>query len=324
MNEIWLGDMARALDAVGSGTAAQRRMVALMLGFRGRSAGHRLPPSAPLRKAPNTSATREPVSGRASANGEEDTSAAADEVTARLPDARSTGGVPGAEARLIGYTSLRTIPVGEETLPRASAAGLLARPPHTPLFARRYSRAVLHGLLTQYSPDGPIDHNALVRHVARRRLTDLPRLSVRTMRFGVQVLVDQGEAMAPFRRDQADVVHQVRTLVGATQTEVVYFAESPLQGRVSEEPAWTWRENRLPPPRTRILLLSTLGSGGGWTSPHAVRAEWKRFAELAYRRNCTVAVLIPRPRRLWPVWADGLFTLLPWDRRTTSERPARS
>jgi hypothetical protein len=305
--DIWLGDVARAFDAVGARTPEARATVARLLGFDVR---------------PDTGAD---VAGRTEQtwpvpDGGEAALQPASEVSQPPPAARRGRGGGGGPQRveLVGYDPVARVDDGKEQLPPTPEEWLSATPDHIPLLPPASTRAVLQALLTQESLDGPVDHAALVDAAARRRLAALPRSAVPTMRFGVQVLVDQGDGMVPFARDQVHLVHQIREVAGADRVEVRYFADAPQRG-AGDGPLWTWTEYRPPAPKTRIVLLSDLGIGGVlWSPSRSARTEWESFAELARWHRCDVVALVPYPR--WPAWASRLFTVVAWDRTLTATR----
>ncbi|MFJ4976886.1 hypothetical protein ACIP6X_16330 [Streptomyces coeruleorubidus] len=146
----------------------------------------------------------------------------------------------------------------------------------------------------------------------------MPRHPVRTLRFGVQMLVDLGTGMEPFSRDVSEVVHQVRRTAGHEHTEVVYFDHCPVRG-VGQGPRWTWGEYLPPAPGTRVFILSDLGMGGPRLDPRrSTRAEWERLVALLAHAQCTAVAFVPFPRKRWPLWATKLLPLAPWDRQTTA------
>lgn len=316
MGEIWLSDLARAWAAVGARTEEERHAVARLLGLgdspldraRLRTVAEpgREPASRDLRLPPEAGETAEDP---------------ADEDTGATGDTDEESGDDGGQIRRIGVEPV-TVAAATTTLPRPGGASPVR--PHLPLIDPRLGRSVLQELLAQPSGEGPIDVDALVRRVASHRVTGMPRRPSRTLRFGVQVLSDEGDGMAPFAKDQEDLIQGVRDLVGDDITSVVSFADAPLRG-AGDGPVWTWTTYRPPPPGSRVLVLSHLGIGGPWPDPgRARRQEWTDFAELVGRAACRAIVLVPYPLARVPGWAFPLFPVLSWDRTLTVWRAAQA
>jgi hypothetical protein len=315
--DMWLGDAARAFDAVGAHTPEARATVASLLGFDIRRVAEvgvagRTAQTSPVPRRRASESQPEP--------GRPQMAEPAGEVAAQPPPTarRGRGGGGRQRVELVGYDQVGRADDAGEHLPPMPDEWLSATPDHIPLLPPASTRAVLQALLAQESLDGPVDHAALVEAASRHLLVTLPRSTVPTMRFGVQVLVDQGDGMAPFARDQVHLVQQVREVAGADRVEVRYFADAPQRG-AGEGPLWTWTEYRPPAPKTRILLLSDLGIGGlPWSPGRSTRTEWESFADLARWHSCDVVAMVPFPR--WPTWASGLFTVVAWDRTLTAAR----
>jgi hypothetical protein len=179
-------------------------------------------------------------------------------------------------------------------------------------------------LLERQTADGPVDVVKLIRLAATLRVSTVPLRHVPTLRFGVQILVDGGDGMAPFAADQDHVVRQVRDLVGAERTEVRYFANAPLRG-VGYGPVWTWTDYRPPAPGTPVLVLSDIGLGGWWLDPaRAERSEWEEFARVIVGHGCELIALVPYPAARWPAWLTRRFAVATWDRRLTAGRAQRT
>jgi hypothetical protein len=313
--EIWVGDLVRAWEAVDARTPEKRTAVARLLGLdevavrpdRAESATEDRPHEMEARPIPEAPVTPEPV----------DPAEPGDETQSdAVPDQPLEG---NDVVRLIGVEPVAVLG-GGPTLPRAGDTGSHRR--HLPLINPRLTRSVLQELLSQETEEGLIDVAALVERAAKLSLRHVPRRATRTLRFGVQVLSDEGAGMAPFVRDQEHLIRQVRHLVGDAAT-VAYFADAPGRGAGSG-PVWTWSAYEPPPSGSRILLLSHLGIGGPWPDPaRAGRSEWEQFAELVRWHGCRVIVLVPYPIARVPAWAFRLFAVASWDRSLTSARAAR-
>jgi hypothetical protein len=200
--------------------------------------------------------------------------------------------------------------------------------PHQPLFPPRSTPAILQAALSRQVAEGPIDITSLVETVARcKPVSVVRRRYVPTLRYGVQVLVDLGPAMEPFRRDQEQVTRQIIATVGHEKVRVRYFAYSPLRG-TGTGAGWTWRRPYRPPSRgTPILLLSDMGIGGPAGDLRAsTYPEWLEFGRIAAGNESGIVAFVVYPPGRWPSWLASLGHPVSWDRRATarSTRTART
>jgi hypothetical protein len=133
----------------------------------------------------------------------------------------------------------------------------------------------------------------------------------------VQVLVDQGDGMQPYRRDQRELARRITGLVGAELTQIRYFADAPGRGTGPASPR-TWQRYRPPSPGTRVLVVSDLGVGGPVLHPRrASVAEWYQVLDEIVRAGCTALALVPYPVTQVPAELTPLLSALTWDRTTT-------
>ncbi|MER5575653.1 hypothetical protein [Streptomyces massasporeus] len=247
------------------------------------------------------------------------------------PDAADAVPAPGGAAghrppstlQPVGYTLPLEQNWAREGLPRPDRALMALQPPYTPLLARSSTLALLEAALSGSAPDGDVDVEDAVELLARGLpLAFLPRRMRRTLRHGVQILVDHGPALEPFTRDQAQLRDRVEALVGKGKTELLHFAHSPLRG-AGAGPLWTWDAYRPPPRDSAVLLLSDCGTiGPPGDRARSTPAEWQRFAELVRRGGARPLALLPVPERRVPQWLAAIMPVLCWDRGTTVGRVA--
>ncbi|MEY9992926.1 hypothetical protein ABIE67_004958 [Streptomyces sp. V4I8] len=310
--QIWIADVVRALDV--ARTESERAQVQEMLGLVGSM------PRTDFVPPP----TRPPVPEHWAEAPPEPPDAEPRSEPLPRPDAEDRGEVTDPTAEL---PLLRPARVEGTSAPREPVEPL-ARPtservplPHLPLLVPRWTSAILRAMLSRQVSEGPVDIPALIDTLAHGRpVTRLPRRRVPTLRYGVQVLVDRGTGMQPFRRDQDQLVGLIRTVVGADLVEVGYFSHAPQRGT---GPGARWTRTEYTPPECgrRILLLSDLGLGGPPDDPHrAAPAEWAEFAGLVTRAGCSVVALSPYPPARWPGWMTRLLPLVSWDSTTTASR----
>ncbi|WP_330477220.1 hypothetical protein OG301_05575 [Streptomyces platensis] len=318
--DIWIGDLLTAFVRVGADDAAQQESVARLLGFD--VAAHEPPgtaepqedvppPGPPGRPGESARPQPRPVGPTA-------TPVALAAVDPSIP-ANGTG------LRLLAPVAHEPRPEVEwqvASLPLPPAGQHRSKPlPHEPLLAPRSSSAILQLALSRITADGEPDIPETVRRLASGHpLTEVPLEPVRTLRFGVQVLVDLGAGMEPFGRDQQELVAQVQNTVGQEHTEVRYFEGSPLQG-TGPGHRRSWRPYEPPARGTRVLVLSDLGLGGSGLGPRrGTPADWREWGRLIEGAECTGVAFVPYPCERWPAWATRLMHIVSWDRHTTVGR----
>jgi hypothetical protein len=169
--------------------------------------------------------------------------------------------------------------------------------------------------LTTEVPEGRLDIARLVDLVARLEVpAEIPRLLCPTLRNGLQVLVDYGDAMMSFRDDQRRLVREVQDLVGGSAFfEVFLFRGTPARW---SRPLITRRElptYALPPPGTPILALTDLGIGAlAAGQPHVPPGEWLALTRSAETAGCPVTAFVPyRTERVPPALREAL-TIVHW------------
>jgi len=307
-SEIWLGDVARAFAALRPQTAADRAAIARLLGFESQLEAAPAQPSHPPSAVPE--AERAPVPER--------------------PVRR--WGIPlvrpslGRSARAQGATDERrllvpvsrdprpTVTWGQPALTVATTEQLSQLPPHIPLLPPRSTTVILQTLLGQPVPEGAVDVALTANQLAAQRpVFEMPRHERSSLRFGVQVLIDRGEGMEPFRRDQAELVGSIVRVFGRERVQLRYFSGSPF--RAGAGPVWTWGRYRPPPPRTRVLILSDLGISA---RAEAAPADWPALARLLSARRCDAVCLVPYTSAHWPPTRQRPFRLVTWDRSITA------
>ncbi|MFB6889771.1 hypothetical protein ACFCX4_10705 [Kitasatospora sp. NPDC056327] len=173
----------------------------------------------------------------------------------------------------------------------------------------------LQTLLSRVVPEGRIDTDRLLELLTTGRpLLGLPRLPVRTLRFGVQILVDLGAGMELFAEDQEMIITKIRAIAGTHATSVLHFGDSPLH-RIGPGAGWTWRPYRPPAPGTRVVVLSNFANHiPDRPAPPALRDEWRQLCELLRRGGCRPVALVPLPASRRPHWVTALMPALCWDR----------
>jgi hypothetical protein len=321
---IWTGDAVRAL-AVARTEAEQARVLEL-LGLASVAAPS---PDPSVEREPGDGSPDPTTAGRPSTPGPPRVPERGPEPD---PDALepAADAPPGPETEGAGPPLLSPVRVEAVLLPDSLdepderlpfPAERPARLPHLPLLVPRWTGAILRSVVSRRVGDGPVDVAALTDLIARGRPVDrFPRLAVPTLRYGVQVLVDRGGGMQPFRRDQNQLAETIRAVVGERLVEVGFFSDVPLRG-TGPGPRWTRTGYRPPEPGRPVLLLTDFGIGGPLDDPRrAVRDEWEEFAAVVTRAGCGIAALCPYPPERRPDWVSRLCPVIHWDRATTAGR----
>jgi len=187
-----------------------------------------------------------------------------------------------------------------------------------PLFAPLRRRGILFAIVSTLVEEGEVDLERAVDQLSTGAgLRKLPRSPIATTRRGVQVLVDQGSGLDPFRDDQRQVVLALDDLLSDDRFEVRYFRGCPSRGvyAVGDESARAWRA---PSPKTPILMLTDLGLGGPlFEDDVASTGEWLAFAARASEGGRAILALVPYEARRWPRALSRAMRLVHWSERTS-------
>jgi hypothetical protein len=326
-DEIFLGDLLAAVRRLEATDPADRKAIAELLGFELATTATRGTPTARSRTTPTES--REPSTEPAARRAPEGAGRRAPPVRP-APAPQSLRGLAPRRIPQPRPSQLTTLSasaaappphwvVNATALPAPDRAG--APPPDRPqpLLLPRWTAGVLQVMLATEAESTAVDIERTIDALARQRvLRDLPRRREPTLRRGVQLLVEAGTAMAPFRGDLDDATRAVRRVVGDEAVETLYFAGSPLRG-AGPGPRVDWKPYE-PPRRPRpILVLGDLGVHRPRLGDEsATPSEWLAFIETAAAAQCRVVVLTPYPvSRLAPPLRRAV-DVVTWDRTTTA------
>jgi hypothetical protein len=192
------------------------------------------------------------------------------------------------------------------------------------LFEPWHQRAVLSTLAAIALPGRDVDINTVVERVALREPVGVvPRLPEQTIRLGVQLLIDHGPSMSPFRRDLRLLADALRRVAGADAVEVLAFRGNlqevvPLSGEDDEPRPYTPAVGPRP-----ILAATDLGIAA--TGAVTLRpADWLALASRAKGLGSPLVVLVPYPSARWPAWASTHLALVHWDRPTNAGHARRA
>ena len=199
-------------------------------------------------------------------------------------------------------------------LPSSGPEDGLPPPPWEPLLNPQWTRAMISTMARIRTPAGPPDVETLVTLTAERKpIFTLPATILETA-SGADVLLDIGESMTVFGRDQEDLLGHMRRVLGAGLVSVFRFFGSPMRGvlgNLSFEP----EPYRPPPPGWPVILLTDLGIGAGTTAPPT--QEWRWFADLVHGAGCHLVALVPYPPVRWPSGILSSMDIVQWERSTS-------
>jgi hypothetical protein len=206
---------------------------------------------------------------------------------------------------------------GVEALQRPHTGAALAEPAHDPLLDARWHREIAVAATAQLLPLGLVDVAALVDRAARSLpVVRVPRKRRWSVNRGVQLLIDGGSGMDPFRKDQSAFTAVVRAVVGPERVEVVEFYDAPLRG-VFDTATGGRREYEPPPPGVPIVLLSDLGYGHrARDGARATIREWQAFADAVAKRSRRIITFVPYPPPLLAPRLRRDLGAVYWDRST--------
>lgn len=182
-----------------------------------------------------------------------------------------------------------------------------------PLLPTAWARRALAEILSHTPSQGPLDIARLIPRLARRQpVKRLPLLRCPRLANSAQVLVDNGDGMAPFRDDQRDLLSHIRQLVPRSALRVLYFESSPQRG-VRAEREILDSPYPLPPRGSAVLVLSDLGRGG---DARPQDREWHDWAADLTAHRCKLATLIPYPPERLPTDLRDSLGIILWERPT--------
>lgn len=190
--------------------------------------------------------------------------------------------------------------------------------PQRPLLGRLQRRALLSIALSVDVNEGPVDIDRIVRTFSEGRpLRALPYLKRRTLRYGLEVLVDRAPWLEPFFLEQTQILAYLKALLPTDRLRVQRCLGGPQEhktqlSRLRQGPRMVIH------PRAPVLALSDLGLGFRYLSvpPPAVDV-WADYAQKLTQRGRTLLALVPYERDRWHSPVGATVRALPWSDRTT-------
>lgn len=210
----------------------------------------------------------------------------------------------------------------DQVVPLARAARATSPQPDA-LFDPRQERALLGGLSACMSHDGDLDVQRLLQDLTGGApLRELPLQRSWSSRRGLQLLIDDGPGMAPFRADVERLWARLGELLPADRLTRLAFQGCPTRGcRVPR------RKGSRPwvPPDSAVLVVTDLGIAAAEPSSGPCRpAEWLAFCAMAEAAGVQLRSLIPYPAHRWPVALVGRLHPVAWDRSTSAATVRRA
>jgi hypothetical protein len=187
-----------------------------------------------------------------------------------------------------------------------------------PLLLPQWTRGILVGSLATRTDDGLPDIEKITETLARgEAVKELPTHSSPTLRRGLQLLIDKGQAMTLFARDQVWLHKEIRQMAGSDRVQSQYFVGSPLRGAGSGPKPWP--EYSPPLPGTPIVLLTDLGiCQPMFADDWADTEEWLTFCATIRHADCPLIAFVPYGAPRWPKQLARALTIIQWDRGTTA------
>jgi hypothetical protein len=243
-------------------------------------------------------------------------------TTPRLPPQ-----LPGtrATAEHIGKVTFAASPSTSSGGVFRPAAGLSDSAPPPPIFARGTSRALLSAALATQREGSDLDVDRATTTMATEfRLDKIPYRLVPTLRRGAQVLIDESDAMHPFRHDVGHLLEDLDRLFGRGHLIVRRFAHCPERGVRQNDRSR--REAWEPPARgAPVAVVSNLGlTPGADLEAAAPLSEWHAFGVRVRESGCPLVALVPINPLRWPLWLQRTITFIHWSERTTARQIARA
>ncbi|MFF7246173.1 hypothetical protein ACFZBU_19945 [Embleya sp. NPDC008237] len=320
--QVHLGDLIRAIVALEVTDAATAAEIARMLGMADAGdpeaqAGIAAEPAAQAGEVdPDPARWDEPLpAGPGSAPApphEADGGCSVLTLRGPTPGPDGTGGTDGV---------VEWDPVGVRRLLDPGANDGAPKPP----WSARWAPGVMFAVASTDVFGRVLDERALTRAMAAcSPVRGLPFRIRPSTRLGMQLVLDGGESMLPFRADQQWLRELADAVVGRGRVEVLRFRGTPgrgvrvvgrRRGRVAYRP---------PAAGTPVVVVSDLGlrrlpfSG----SSAAGVGEWRDWLDAVRRAGCPVVCLTPYEAWAHPWTLRRRVALVPLDRRT-SIRAAR-
>ena len=307
--DLWIGDVIRVWRRLQLTSPEERAAAARALGFDASAllaaaqtaAGGSAGAEAPAAQAAATG----PIRGATNGRGHDTPRVVPSAISVRTDEA-------SGDALPAWWT-------GTQTLPPEGQAHATWRPQHQPLLRPQWTRHILSAMCSTRVAEGPLDATRLIEEVVRLRpIVAVPRRSRPTVRRGVQLLIEQGAPMLPFRRDVLQLIESLRDVISDDRIVMAGFERHPLDEPLAWFPGGKVERWTPPGAGSPVLLVSDLGITSRFGRTRAATpAEWLAFGRTCRAAGCTPIALLPHGRPFWPPALKRTFALVPWGHRTS-------
>jgi hypothetical protein len=162
--------------------------------------------------------------------------------------------------------------------------------------------------------NGPPEIDALVAAAAERQPMHSLAFSISETAAGADVLLDIGEPMAAFSREQTRLVQMMRRVLGRGMVSTFRFLGSPMHG-VSGDAHSGFEAYHPARPGWPVIVLTDLGIGGGAAA--APSSDWLEFSRLVRSGGCHLLALVPYPPSRAPADLASSMHIIQWGRATS-------
>ena len=199
-------------------------------------------------------------------------------------------------------------------------------PPPEGLFARSTKRALLRGVTAVRAPEGDLDVDAAVDVLAANRtIEELPYEWIETTHGEVQLLLDVGPSMEPYREDVDRLPRELVRIIGDEELELRWFEDCPLgAGGVLLPDQLEAIPFVFPKARTRLLAVTAFGTRGPFAPPREIVRSWRTFAARCRRNGVPLLVLTPLAPERRPAGLGDRLAAVTWDHATGVRDVARA
>jgi hypothetical protein len=323
------GDLVRALARLAPGSPTEVAAIASVLGYnlRGQIGDERAPMSASRPQPTPAPAGNDIPFAHEQLRAERTPSATSSLRTLRSSIERLEAGFSGArKPNFHGPSELLSRVQSSSALPLAPPVRTAYLEEILPLFEPQYTRAIITRMAAQVTSGTEIDVSALVLKVASEEaFHQVPMRARLAVSGGLQLLLDIGSTMLPFRLDVRQMVRSVSAVVGFTRVDICWFRGFPGRGLVDRlgRRVLTYHP---PQPGRSVLAVTDMGVGG---QEHPLEAHhfeaWLAFAKQLQQQRSVLTVLTPYRRDLYPAEFGRYLRVVVWDRgtklRTLLRRP---
>jgi len=232
----------------------------------------------------------------------------------RLLDARDED-TRAAIARILGFdlqAEARAPAIGRRT--RNDEKPSRQSYSEEPLFNPQWARAMISTMARIRIRSGPPEIESLVAAAAEQQPMLSLALSISETASGADVLLDIGEHMAVFSREQARLVHMMRRVLGRGVVSTFRFLGSPARGVLGQSTSG-FEAYRPARPGWPVIVLTDLGIGAGAAA--APSSEWLQFSHLVRSGGCHLLALVPYPPAHSSADLASSMHIIQWGRGTS-------